>query len=56
MTTIVVEEVDLTLLNEQRKQLHELLLANFFVDGQEEGNLWGLLEMLDYICDIYNVS
>lgn len=53
--TIIVDGVDLPLLNEQRKELHELLLANYNPEEQD-GRLWGLLEMLDYICDKYDTE
>lgn len=48
---IVIDDVDMRLLNQQRIQLHELLLADF--DGTERGDLWGLLAMLDHIVDVY---
>jgi len=52
---ITVNGVDLRLLNEQRIELHFLLRKQ---DQEAYGDsiLWGLLEMLDYICDQYDTE
>lgn len=47
---ISVEKVDVDLLNTQRIQLHEHLLE---IDPKGKGELWGLLGLLDHICDKY---
>jgi hypothetical protein len=49
-TTISVEMVDVEMLNDQRKKLHELLVV---IDPRGKNDLWGLLGMLDHICDKY---
>jgi hypothetical protein len=50
VANISVEMVDVDLLNDQRKKLHELLVV---IDPKGKNDLWGLLGLLDYICDKY---
>lgn len=54
-TTIWIDGVDLPLLNKQRRELHGLLEKNSETnDGTEQHPLWGLLGLLDHICDKYD--
>lgn len=50
MTNIVIDNVDLELLNEQR-----LLLIDK-IWNEEDSKLWGLVEMLSHIFDTYRVE
>lgn len=49
---IIVDGVDLRLLNEQRIELH-FLLRKQDPETYNDSILWGLLGLLDYVCDQY---
>ena len=52
--TVVVDNVDLGMLYDQRKDLYEVMNADGVTKTQRE-NLEGLMGLLDYICDKYEV-
>lgn len=52
--TIVVKNVDLHLLHEQRRDLYAVMNAGDVTESQRD-NLEGLMGLLDYICDKYEV-
>ena len=54
--TITIDNVDLGLLDSQRRGLHELLLQHpeTYKDDNDPHELWSLLGLLDHICDKYD--
>ncbi len=52
--TITIESVDLELLHNQRRDLQKVMKLDG-VTELEQDNLEGLLILLDYICDKYEV-
>lgn len=52
--TVVVDNVDLSMLYDQRKDLYEVMNSDGVTKTQRE-NLEGLMGLLDYICDKYEV-
>ena len=48
---ITIQNVDIELLDQQRRYLSRLVWKND--DSDREDILWGLVEMLDHICDTY---
>ena len=50
MNDILIKDVDLKLLNEQRKLLVDLIW------NDQDTDLWGLVDMLDYIIDTYGTE
>lgn len=52
--TITIESVDLELLHNQRRDLEKVMRLDGITEPQQD-NLEGLLILLDYICDKYEV-
>ena len=52
--TITIDNVDLELLDRQRRDLYAVISAEG-VDKTKRDNLDGLMGLLDYICDKYEV-
>lgn len=52
--TITIENVDLELLHNQRRDLEKVMNLDGVTEPQKD-NLEGLLILLDYICDKYEV-